>query len=68
MGFLYDLFFNSNSGNSKNNQKKSDSWFSNSNNSYDDYYEELHSDALSGDKGARDEMEDEFGDDWEDEY
>lgn len=30
MGFLYDLFFKSNSDNSKN-KKKSSSWFTNSN-------------------------------------
>lgn len=35
---------------------------------YDDYYEDLYDDAAAGDSDAIDEMEDEFGDDWEGEY
>ena len=37
-------------------------------NEYDDYYEDLYDDAAAGDSDAIDEMEDEFGDDWEGEY
>ena len=37
-------------------------------NEYDDYYEDLYDDASAGDPDAIDEMEDEFGDDWEGEY
>lgn len=37
-------------------------------NEYDDYYEDLYDDAAAGDPDAIDEMEDEFGDDWEGEY
>ena len=37
-------------------------------NEYDDYYEDLYDDAAARDSDAIDEMEDEFGDDWEGEY
>lgn len=35
---------------------------------YEDYYEELHDDAIGGDQSAIDEMHEEFGDDWDEEY
>lgn len=35
---------------------------------YDDYYEQIHDDAMSGDLDAQAEMREEFGDDWEGEY
>lgn len=35
---------------------------------YDDYYEQLHDDAMSGDLDAQSEMREEFGDGWEGEY
>lgn len=35
---------------------------------YDDYYQDVYDDAVSGDADAIDEMEEEFGDDWEGEY
>ena len=66
MGFLSDLFFGSsepvNTG-----KKKPDSWNA-FNNDYDDYYEQIHDDAMSGDLDAQAEMREEFGDDWEGEY
>ena len=54
--------------NSKQPKKNSGGWDWSSHDDEDDYFEELHSDAFSGDKGAIDEMKDEFGDDWESEY
>lgn len=66
MGFLSDLFFGPseplNTG-----KKKPDSW-NTFNNEYDDYYEQLHDDGMSGDLDAQFEMREEFGDDWEGEY
>lgn len=35
---------------------------------YNDYYEELYGDAICGDQSAIEEMNEEFGDDWESEY
>lgn len=35
---------------------------------YDSYYEELADDAIMGDSDAAEEMHDEFGDDWEEEW
>lgn len=51
------------------NRKKSNDQSRNSfDRDYDAYYEDLHSDALSGDIDAQEEMREEFGDDWEWEY
>lgn len=67
MGFLSDLLFGSSSTSATNN-------FNPRNNSYsrmsdeDDYYEDLHCDAMSGDQDAINEMREEFEDDWEGEY
>lgn len=66
MGFLFDFLFGPsepvNAG-----RQKTDAWNSSSND-YDDYYEQIHDDAFSGDPDAQDEMHEEFGDDWEGEY
>lgn len=66
MGFFSDLFFGP-SAPVNTEKKKPDSWSSFSD-EYDDYYEQLHDDAMSGDLDAQAEMREEFGDDWEGEY
>lgn len=66
MGFLFDFLFGPSEPVNKGSQK-TDTW-NLSNNDYDDYYEQIHDDAFSGDLDAQAEMHDEFGDDWEGEY
>lgn len=69
MGFFSDLFFGTDSSNEANGKKrKSENSWDSFSRDYDDYYSELHQDAMEGDIGAQEEMRDEFGDDWEHEY
>lgn len=67
MGFLSDLFFGTELTDSAPKKKPNGGWTPFEDN-YDDYYEQIHDDAMSGDQDAIDEMEEEFGDDWGGEY
>lgn len=64
MGFLSDVFFGLDSGSAK--RSGNGGWMEPRFD--DDYYEDLHDDAINGDFDARDEMREEFGDDWDEEY
>lgn len=66
MGLLFDILFGSDT-NKTPSSKPADTWF-HDNEAYEDYYKDCHDDAMAGDSDARAEMEEEFGDDWEDEY
>lgn len=66
MGLFSDLFFGP--SDSMNTGKKKPANDSLLGDDYDDYYEQLHDDAVFGDEDAIAEMEEEFGDDWEGEY
>ncbi|MGI5069756.1 hypothetical protein [Treponema pectinovorum] len=68
MGLLSDFFFGESKQNNKTRKKSSNQSPSLFDSDYDDYYEETYEDALLGDEDAIDEMREEFGDDWEDEY
>lgn len=69
MGFLSDLFFDTDSISSVDPKKKTNNGgWSPLENDYDNYYEQVHDDAMCGDQDAIAEMREEFGDDWEGEY
>ena len=68
MGFLSDLFFGPSEPVNTGKKKPDDRGWSPFGNDYDDYYGQLHDDAMSGDLDAQAEMREEFGDDWEGEY
>lgn len=67
MGLL-DLLFGISESVNKGKKKPIDRGWSPFGNDYDDYYSDLHDDAMSGDIAAQEEMREEFGDDWEGEY
>lgn len=67
MGLLSDLFFGPSEPVNSVKKKPTGGW-SPFGNDYDDYYGDLHDDAMSGDIDAQEEMREEFGDDWEGEY
>lgn len=50
------------------NQQSTDNRLEHAAREYDSYYEELADDAIMGDSDAAEEMRDEFGDDWEEEW
>jgi len=64
MGLLSDLLF----GLDNTKQKKSVLGSDYLGEDYDDYYGELYDDALMGDPEAQEELRQEFGDDWDEEY
>lgn len=68
MGFLIDLLFGTKLSSSFSDKKRINSGLTNFDEDYDDYFEQLHDDAMCGDLDGIDEMEEEFGDDWEGEY
>lgn len=69
MGFLSDLFFGTDSTSSVDPKKKQNNGgWSPLKDDYDNYYEQIHDDAMCGDQDAIAEMREEFGDDWEGEY
>jgi len=68
MGFFSDLLFGTDSTSSTPKKKQNNSTWAPFEDEYDNYYEQLHDDAMCGDQDAIDEMEEEFGDDWEGEY
>lgn len=68
MGFLSDIFFGTDSTSSAPKKKTITGGWSPLEDDYDDYYEQIHDDAMSGDLEAQSEMREEFGDDWEGEY
>lgn len=68
MGFLSDLFFGTDSTGPVPKKAPNNGGWTPLEDDYDNYYEELHDDAMCGDQDAIDEMEEEFGDDWEAEY
>lgn len=69
MGFLSDIFFGTDTAGAapKKNPNNGGGWAP-LEDDYDDYYEQIHDDAMCGDQDAIDEMREEFGDDWEGEY
>lgn len=68
MGFLSDLFFGTDSTDAAPKKKPNNGGWAPLEDDYDDYYEQIHDDAMSGDLDAQAEMREEFGDDWEGEY
>lgn len=68
MGFLTDFIFGSSESMQNGKKQPADRSWSPFGNDYDDYYGELHNDAMSGDLDAQAEMREELGDDWEEEY
>lgn len=68
MGFLSDLFFGPDSTGAIPKKKSNNDGWAPLEDDYDDYYEQIHDDAMSGDLDAQAEMREEFGDDWEGEY
>lgn len=68
MGFFSDLLFGTDSTSSTPKKKPNNGVWTPLEEDFDDYYEQLHDDAVYGDQDAIDEMEEEFGDDWEGEY
>lgn len=68
MGLLSDLFFGSSEPVNSGKKKPNNGGWNSLVDEYDDYYEQLHDDAMCGDLDAQAEMKEEFGDDWEGEY
>lgn len=68
MGFFSDLLFGTDSTGSVPNKKPNNGGWAPLEDDYDNYYEQLHDDAMCGDLDAQAEMREEFGDDWEGEY
>ncbi len=68
MGFFNDLFFGASSSDSDKKKKNSGLYSGPFDNDYDNYYGALHDEAMAGDESAIEEMEEEFGDDWEEQY
>lgn len=66
MGLFSDLFFGT--GIPENKKRPSTGNWNDLADDYEDYYGELHDDAICGDQSAIDEMREEFGDDWESDY
>lgn len=72
MGFLMDLLFGfgASAGGKKSSGAKSGFFggYENSIDGHDDYFGQVHNDAMMDDPAAIDEMRDEYGDDWEGEW
>lgn len=66
MGLFSDIFFGTSQTN--NGSRKNPIGGNFLGDDYEDYYEEIHDDAMCGDLDAQAEMREEFGDDWEGEY
>lgn len=68
MGLLKDLLFGSTVSSASSKKKPAKPKKSDFEKSYNDYYQSVYDDAISGDEAAQEEMRDEFGEDWEGEY
>lgn len=68
MGLLSDIFFGTDTAGASPKKKPNNGGWAPLEDDYDDYYEQIHDDAMSGDLDAQAEMREEFGDDWEGEY
>lgn len=66
MRFFSDLLFGTSTNENK--RKINTANWNDLTDDYEDYYGELHDDAICGDQSAIEEMNEEFGDDWESEY
>lgn len=65
MGLLSEILFGEDSSTSRKQTGRGE-WMDPADR-YDEYYEDCYDDAMAGDKDARAEMYEEFGDDWEEE-
>ncbi len=68
MGLLTDLLFGSADSSASLKKKTDKPKKSNFEKDYNEYYQSVYDDAMTGDEAAQEEMRDEFGDDWEGEY
>lgn len=68
MGLLTDLLFGSADSSASLKNKTDKPKKSNFEKDYNEYYQSVYDDAMTGDEAAQEEMRDEFGDDWEGEY
>ncbi len=68
MGLLKDLLFGSADSAVSSRKKTARPKNSGFEKDYNDYYQSVYDEAMTGDEAAQEEMRDEFGDDWEGEY
>lgn len=68
MGLLKDLLFGSTDSSDYSKKKPAKTKKSDFEKDCNNYYQSVYDDAMEGDEAAKEEMRDEFGDDWEGEY
>lgn len=68
MGLLKDLLFGSTDSSDCSKKKPAKTKKSDFEKDCNNYYQSVYDDAMEGDEAAKEEMRDEFGDDWEGEY